>query len=140
VRTVATEIPTPGVFLDAKDCALIDRALRLGLAELTARNGGTSGGVEQVAAVVLRAASAWRSVHERRPGEVGAQPRRSGEVPPAELTPSEAAAHLGVSESCVRRMAADGRLSARRTPTGRWAVDAISVAVFAQQRAAQWAA
>ncbi|GAA3283849.1 helix-turn-helix domain-containing protein [Dactylosporangium vinaceum] len=137
---MAIDVPGAAILLTAQDCALIDRALRLGLTQLAARNGGGSAGVEQVAAAVLRAAADWRAQHLRSSGSTGAQASAADAAPPAELTAQDAAAHLGCTVSTVRRMAEDGRLSARRTPAGTWAIDSASVAVLAQQRAAQRAA
>jgi excisionase family DNA binding protein len=139
------ELPSPGVWLDARDCALIDRALRLGLVELTTRNGAPAAGVEQVAAAIYSAAARFRQ-HHPVPATVRRSAPGSGTDPAPNLAPAaastpngwktaqEVADRFSVSESYVRRLARQGRLTARRTGRGAWLVDAASLAAWAADR------
>ncbi|HEX6513954.1 MAG TPA: hypothetical protein VF049_00120 [Nocardioidaceae bacterium] len=134
---MALELPA-GVFLTGRDCALIDRALREGLAVLARRDGLAPAGVGEVAAAVRAEAARFRNQQQRRSdsgcatgGDVvdlfGAQSEA------IELTTTEVARRYGCSASYARRLAARGAVVARRTSSG-WLVDASSAAAWADQR------
>lgn len=139
---MATEIGEPGVFLTGRDCALVDRALREGLAVLAVRDGASPAGVEQVTAAILAAATEFRfRQQQQRRSAPGSGTARARQAPTARasagngwMSITEAAEGLDVSESYVRRLARQKRLTARRDGRGAWLVDASSVAAWAADR------
>lgn len=126
----------PGVFLPDHECAVIDRALREGLAQLAVRNGAVPAGVEQVAAAVHEAALRFRTSvpgSGTAPGVQTAPPAAS--APDSDwLTAREVAERHKVSDGYVRRLARERRLVAWPGSRGMWICDASSVAAWAAKR------
>lgn len=136
-----TDLPGPGVWLSDRDCALIVRALRLGLAHLVGRDGVLPAGVAEVEAAIVVHAAAERFRQERPRSAVGSGTALGlREVPAAPsaangwISTQEVAQWYGVSESYVRRLARERRLLAQRTGRGTWRCDAASVAAWAATR------
>ena len=123
-----------GVLLDPAECALVAGVLADGVHRRRAR--GEAIGVEllavleevEVLARAFRAASAPGNAELPQPDE--------SDVDHDDVTTSEAAAVLGVSDRRVRQLITDDRLSGRKI-RGAWFVPTAEVEKYAARRATQ---
>jgi excisionase family DNA binding protein len=127
-------VPMPaGVFLPAADCARLDWLLVRALRDLAMQNGAVPRDVELIAAFVHRAAVEFRASLLVEAGS-GTSDDVSGSVARSlvsteRLSPQEAAALTGISDSYWRRLARRGDVHATRSgDRGQWMLDGGAVA------------
>jgi excisionase family DNA binding protein len=123
------DLDGPVVVLGARVCAWLVRRLDLDSVRTAVR--GIDPEVDAALMAISVASLAWRTRNGCAPAtEMAHRPQPDAS---SELTPSEAAARVGVSPQAIRKACATGRLPARRIG-GRWVIAADDFELWKTRR------